>query len=314
MRKPQRLVADIGGTNARFALAGPDGEPEDERTLEVADHAGVVEAARAYLAGRQLHDAVIAVATPVDSDWIHLTNAPWAFSVRATAQALGLRRLAAINDFTAQALAVTRLGSGDRTQIAGGVPAPAGAIGVIGPGTGLGVAGLLPLRGTYYPIPSEGGHVSLAPHDERETAVLAALRRRFGHVSNERALSGPGLVNLATALAEIDGESVTHTDPREVSRRAAAGDCRYCIEAIQRFSALLGGAAGDLALTLCALGGIYIGGGLCRNLGPLLDVGRFHARFVAKGRFVDYLSRIPIYVVTRRDPGLLGAAAYPLSD
>jgi glucokinase len=312
MIAPQRLVADIGGTHARFALCGPDEEPQDERKLEVADYQGVVEAARAYLAGRRVAHAVFAVATHVDSDWIHLTNAPWAFSVRATRDALGLERLAVINDFTAQALAVPRLARGDRVRIGGGEPQAGAAIAVLGPGTGLGVAGLLPLEGIWYPIPSEGGHVSLAPHDERDAAVLACLQRRFGHVSNERVLSGPGLINLATALATLDGETLVLDDPQEVSRRAASGECRFCREALQRFSSFLGAAAGDLALIFCALGGVYIGGGLTKRLGPLLDAERFRASFVTKGRFVDYLTRIPTYLVTRRDPGLLGAAAYPL--
>jgi glucokinase len=312
MSTRERLVADIGGTHARFALCGPDGALRDEEWLQVADHAGVVEAARAYLAGRKVADAVFAVATPVDSDWVHLTNAPWAFSIRATREALDLERFAAINDFAAQALAVTRLTPEDRTQIGGGEPQAGAAIAVIGPGTGLGVSGLLPVGGVWYPIPSEGGHVSLAPQDDRDAALLAGLRRRFDHVSNERVLSGPGLVNLASALAEIDGETLALADPREVSRRAASGECAFCREALERFSSFLGAAAGDLALTFCALGGVYISGGLCRNLGPLFDLERFRARFVAKGRFVDYLGRIPIYVVSRRDPGLLGAAAYPL--
>ena len=308
-----RLIADIGGTHARFALSGPDGEPQFEQKLEVADYEGVVEAARAYLAGRRVVHAVFAVATHVDSDWIHLTNAPWAFSVRATQEALGLERIAVINDFTAQALAVPRLAPGDRIQIGPGEPQP-GASAVIGAGTGLGVAGLLPILGTWYPIPSEGGHVSLAPHDERDAAVLAYLQRQFGHVSTERVLSGPGLINLATALATLDGETLVIDDPHEVSRRAASGECRFCEETLQRFSSLLGAAAGDLALIFCALGGVYIGGGLAKRLGALFDVERFRASFVAKGRFVDYLSRIPTYLVTRRDPGLVGAAAYPLSD
>jgi glucokinase len=309
----QRLVADIGGTHARFALCGPDGEPRDEEWLQVADHPGVVEAARAYLAGRKVADAVFAVATPVDSDRIELTNAPWAFSIRATRDALGLARLAVINDFAAQALAVPRLGADDRIQIGGGEPQAGQAIAVIGPGTGLGVSGLLPVNGIWYPIASEGGHVSLAPHDDRDAALLACLRRRFEHVSSERVLSGPGLINLATALAEIDGETLALDDPREVSRLAESGECPFCKEALERFSSLLGAASGDLALTFCALGGVYISGGLCRNLGPLFDLERFRASFVAKGRFVDYLSRIPIYLVTRRDPGLVGAAAYPLA-
>ena len=312
MSTRERLVADIGGTHARFALCGPDGELRGEEWLQVAEHPGLVEAAKAYLRGRKVAAAVFAVATPVASDWVHLTNAPWGFSIRATKDALGLERLAVINDFAAQALAVPRLTADDRVQIGGGEPQEGAAIAVIGPGTGLGVAGLLPVQGTWYPIASEGGHISLAPHDEREAALLVCLQRRFSHVSNERVMSGPGLVNLATALAELDGETVAIDDPREVSRRAQTGDCPFCKEALERFSSFLGAAAGDLALLFCALGGIYISGGLCRNLGPLFDLERFRASFVAKGRFEDYLSPIPIYLVTRRGPGLMGAAAYPL--
>jgi glucokinase len=308
-----RLIADIGGTNARFALAGPDGRPHDEQHLLVADYSGPVEAARAYLGGRKVRAAVFAVATPVDSDWIDLTNAPWAFSVRAAQEALGLERIAVINDFTAQALAVPRLGPEERIQVVDGEPQPGSAIAVIGPGTGLGVAGLLPVLGTWYPIPSEGGHVSLAAHDAREASLLALLQARFGHVSNERILSGPGLINLATALAELDGETIALDDPREVSGRAATGQCAYCREALERFSSFLGAAAGDLALLFCALGGVYISGGLCKRLGPQVDFARFRASFIAKGRFADYLARIPVYLVTRRDPGLLGAAACPLT-
>lgn len=308
----ERLIADIGGTNARFALTGADGQPHDEQKLLVADFLGPLEAARTYLAGREVREAVLAVATPVDSDWIDLTNAPWAFSVQDLRQALGVDRLAVINDFTAQALAVPRLASEERILIKTGQPRRDGAIAVIGPGTGLGVAGLLPVGGIWYPIPSEGGHVSLATHDEREAAVLARLRARFGHVSNERVLSGPGLINLATTLAAIDGEVISFGDPREVSRHAESGECPYCREALERFSSLLGAAAGDLALLFCALGGVYIGGGLCKRLGALLDVARIRESFVAKGRLSDFLEPIPIYLVTRRDPGLLGAAVYPL--
>jgi glucokinase len=307
-----RLIADIGGTHARFALADADGQPHDEQKLLAADFPGPLEAARAYLAGRKVRDAVLAVATPVYSDWIDLTNSPWAFSMEGLRRELGLERIAAINDFTAQALAVPRLAPEDRILIKPGQPRHGGAIAVIGAGTGLGVAGLLPVQGTWYPIPTEGGHVSFAPHDDRDAAVLARLRARFGHVSNERVLSGPGLINLATALAELDGEALALDDPREVSRRAETGECRHCREALERFSSLLGAAAGDLGLLFCALGGVYIGGGLCKRLGPLLDVERLQKSFVAKGRLSYYLELIPIYLVTRRDPGLLGAAVYPL--
>jgi glucokinase len=308
-----RLIADIGGTNARFALTGPDGRPHDEQRLLVADFPGPVEAARAYLGGRKVREAVFAVATPVYSDRVALTNSPWVFSIRATKEALGLERFAAINDFTAQALAVPRLAPDERVQIGGGEPR-GDAIAVIGPGTGLGVAGLIRVRGEWHPIPSEGGHVSFVSHDQRDAAVLAELQQRFGHVSNERVLSGPGLVNLATALAALDGAQVDVTDPHEVARRASTGECRFCREAFERFSSLLGAAAGDLALLFWAQAGVYIGGGLCKRLGGLFDAALFRAAFVAKGRFEQRLSAFPVYMVIRRDPGLLGAASYPLPD
>jgi len=249
------------------------------------------------------------MALPVDADWVQLTNSPWAFSIEATRKALGLERLTVINDFSAQALAIPALTGKERLKIGRGKPVEGAAIGVIGPGTGLGVGGLVRVGDMWHPIASEGGHVSLAPHDEVEAAVLAQLRERFGHVSNERVLSGPGLVNLACALAAIEGQTLRLEDPKEVSRRAKAGRCPFCRAALERFSGLLGAAAGDLALTLCAQGGVYIGGGLVKRLGDLFDARRFRASFVAKGRFEDYLRAVPTYLVTRRDPGLLGAAA-----
>jgi glucokinase len=277
--------------------------------LRTADYPGPVEAVRAYLGDREVDEAVFAMALPVDADWVHLTNSPWAFSIEQTRKALGLERLTVINDFSAQALAIPVLSPRERRQIGAGEPVADAPIGVIGPGTGLGVGGLLHVGGIWQPIASEGGHVSLAPRDETDAAVLAHLRRRFGHVSNERVLSGPGLVNLATALAAIAGEELRLEAPKEVTRRAKAGRCRFCKQALERFSGLLGAAAGDLALVLCAQGGVYIGGGLVKRLGSLFDAERFRASFVAKGRFEEYLRAVPTYLVTRRDPGLLGAAA-----
>jgi glucokinase len=264
---------------------------------------------RAYLGDREVDEAVFAMALPVDSDWVHLTNSPWAFSIEETRKALGLKGLTVINDFSAQALAIPVLSAKERHQIGEGKPVEGAPIGVIGPGTGLGVGGLLRIGDTWQPIASEGGHVSLAPRDEVDAAVWAQLRARFGHVSNERVLSGPGLVNLATTLAALAGRELDIEEPKEVTRRAKTGRCPFCSAALERFSGLLGAAAGDLALTLCALGGIYIGGGLVKRLGGLFDTERFRASFVAKGRFEEYLRAVPTYLVTRRDPGLVGAAA-----
>jgi glucokinase len=255
-----------------------------------------------------VREAVFAVATPVTSDRIAFTNSPWAFSISESRAALGLERFEVINDFTAQALAVPWLTEQERRQIGGGAPVPGQAVGVIGAGTGLGVGGLVPVGDRWQPLPGEGGHVSFAAHDEVEAAVMLQLRRRFGHVSAERLLSGPGLVNLAVALAALEGETLEIADPHEVVERAGTGGCRFCRAALERFSTLLGAQAGDLALTLGARGGIYIGGGLAKRLGPLFDEARFRAAFVDKGRLAYFVEPIPTYLITRSDPGLLGAA------
>jgi glucokinase len=272
----------------------------------------VVEAARAYLQSQSATSAVFAVNGPVEEDRITLSNSPWSFSIREVQAALGLQRLVIINDFVAQALAVPHLAEHERTKLGGGEPVPQRTIGVIGPGTGLGVAALLPVADGWLPMPSEGGHVSFAPHDEVDAALVGRLARRFDHVSNERMLAGPGLVNVASALAELAGETLPPLEPRDVVERARAGTCRFCRETIERYPGVLGAAAGDLALTLLARGGVFIAGGVVAHLGDLFDVNRFRRAFVAKGRFKAYLERVPTYLVTRGDTGLLGAAALRL--
>ncbi len=310
----QRLVADIGGTNARFALVGQDGLPEAEQGLKVADHAGLVEAARVYLEGRPVREAVIAVATPVEGDRVKLTNAHWEFSIEAARDALGLERLAVINDLAAQAVAVPRLAAEDLRQLGGGSALPDRPIAVIGPGTGLGMALLMPAKGAWRAWPTEGGHTSFAPADDLEAELLAVLRRRFGHVSVERLLSGPGLVNLAQALAEVAGDSIEIAAPAAVEARAADGSCAHCAAAVRLFSAILGSVAGDLALTVLARGGVYVTGGLCSHLGDLFDAALFHERFVAKGRFEALLRQVPCFLVLRARIGLLGAAVYDIGE
>lgn len=308
----RRLVGDIGGTNARFALVDDSGRPSDERTLAVADHPGLAEAALAYLGGRRVDEAVLAVATPVETDEVHFTNSPWSFSIAALSRALGVERLAVINDFVAQALAVTHLDEHDLERLTTGLALADRPIAVIGPGTGLGVAGLVPLGGHWVPLATEGGHASLAPGNARELAVLQRLVGHWPHVSKERLVSGPGLLTLAGSLAEIDDRPCPATTPEDVAREAAKGD-PVCLEATRIFSALLGAAAGDLALTYGARGGVYVCGGVCLALGRLFDRSAFRERFHAKGRMRDYLERIPVWLVHRTGTGLLGAARYRLA-
>ncbi len=303
------LLGDIGGTNARFCLYG--GEATGlfgEQVLPTAQFAGPDEAVRAYLQahpGQRPVRAALAVAAPVAGDEVRLTNEHWHFSISQLRQALNLQQLMVINDFAAQALSIPALAPEHAAAIGDGSPG-AGTIGVLGPGTGLGVAGLLQVQGRWIAIPGEGGHVTLAATDSRQETVVAFLRQRYGHVSAERVLSGQGLVILYQALCELGGEAALPLTPAEVTGRAGQGSCPVCAEALDLFFQFLGGVAGDLALTLGATGGIYLAGGILpRLLGPL-RASRFRDCFTAKGRFRDYLRIIPTRVVVHPQPAFLG--------
>lgn len=309
-----RLVADVGGTNARFALV-PAGSvnPIKERTLLCADFPGVVEAVRHYLSAAgnpPVREAAFDVATGITGDYIHLTNGPWGFSIEQTRRALSLSRLVVINDFTALAYGVPALEAREFKQIGRGMPVRGGAIGVIGPGTGLGVSGLLPHDGHWLAIQGEGGHTAFGPMNEREDAVLRVLRRRYGsHVSTERLVSGMGLTNIYHALCEIDGVAPGRAEPTDVTRRALSGAERQCVETVDMFCAILGTAAADLAVTLGARNGIYIGGGIVPRLGDYFERSPFRSRFEDKGRTSDYVKAIPTYVILASNPALRGLAA-----
>jgi glucokinase len=311
---PPRLLADIGGTNARFALAQPGGPVSHIAVMRAADHAGVAQAAEAYLAATGLSvrpaAAAFAVASPVIGDAIHFTNSPWSFSIAALQARLGLARLTVVNDFVAVALAVPHLRDVERIQIGSGAPAAGAPIAVLGPGTGLGVAALVPHKGGWLPVATEGGHATLAAADEREAAIAAAMRKttRTGHLSAERALSGPGLVRLCAAIAAVDGLAAAPDDPQRITERAIAGTDALCRATLDMFCAMLGGFAGNLALSYGALGGVYIGGGIVPDFPDYLARSAFRARFEAKGRFRDYLAAIPTYVVAHPQPAFLGLA------
>jgi glucokinase len=310
-----RLVGDVGGTNARFAWQAAPGAPlSDVLTLPCADHATLEAAMQHYLAtlGRgRPHCAAIGIANPVVGDQVRMTNHHWSFSIEAVRQLLGLDRFLVINDFTALALSLPVLPKNELRQIGSGEAVVGAPLGLLGPGTGLGVSGLLPARGGQRAIPinGEGGHVTLAAADTREEAVIRRLRERFGHASAERALSGPGLVNLYVALCEVHGLAAQPLQAADVSSRAAAGEDPICIEALDLFFSFLGNVAGNLALSLGARGGVYIGGGIVPRLGDAIDRSRFRERFEAKGRFGSYLQGIPTLLVDARvSPALLGAA------
>ena len=315
MATPKFLIADIGGTNARFAMVDRKGAIGDPRTLACADFPGPAAAARAYIEAtapkeppRRGAFAIASPVTGVTGDAIDMTNHPWTFSIDEVRRDLSLEKLDVINDFVAIALSVPHLGDGGRRWIGGGEALPGAPIAILGPGTGLGVSGLVPSAEGWLPLATEGGHVALAAMSDREEAVIGILRRKFGHASAERAVSGPGLVNLYNALAELEGVDAASPSPADVSRRALAGNCPRSREALVLFTAFLGTVASNLALSLGARGGVYIAGGIIPKLGDAFDGKLFRARFEDKGRFSDYLAAIPAYIITHEHPAFLGLA------
>jgi glucokinase len=310
-----RWLGDIGGTNARFGWQASAQAPISHvQVIPCAEHASLVDAAQTYLHTQNLSSpacAAFGIANPVTGDQVAMTNHHWSFSIEATRAALGLQRLLLLNDFTALALALPTLQADQLQQVGPGSPAPQAAIGLVGAGTGLGVSGLLPLAADrWLPIAGEGGHVTLAAGNAQEYAVIEQLRARYGHVSAERVLSGPGLVDIYHALHALNpGEGREITAPAEVLERAQRLPDSTAAQALEMFCGLLGSVAGDLALTLGARGGVYIGGGIVPRLGAQFEQSAFRARFENKGRFRAYLQAIPTWVITTSvSPALQGAA------
>lgn len=311
-----RLVGDIGGTNARFGWIESENAPlTDIDTLPGADYATIVDAIRAYLAKHgksQPRWCSIGIANPVVGDVVKMTNHDWAFSISGVQAELKLDRFLVINDFTALALSLPAMEASDLRQVGQGAAVPGAPLALLGAGTGLGVSGLLPAGSGHRAIPinGEGGHVTLAAIDEREEKVVAILRRRFGHASAERALSGPGIENLYLAVRELAGaKDAQPLSAAQITERATAGSDPHCVEVMDLFFSFLGTVAGNLALSLGSLGGLYIGGGIVPRLGDAIDKSRFRQSFENKGRFRKYVEQIPTYVLhSKVSPGLIGAA------
>src|ERR1700731_2551539 len=307
------LVGDVGATNARFGLISPGREVLHTRTHAVADHPTIADAITSYLRERGAlpmpRQGAIAIASAITGDRVAMTNHPWSFSISELRSQLGFDRLEVINDFTALALALPHLAPDHRLQVGRGTPAPGAALGVLGPGSGLGVSGLIPAGAEWIPLAGEGGHATMAPATDRESALLDRMRRHFDHVSAERALSGPGLVNLYNTLTVIDGTPPKGYTGAQITDLAIPAEDPLCVETTTMFCAMLGTMAGNLALTLGARGGVYIGGGIVPKLGQTFLDSPFRERFEAKGRLRDYLEPIPTFVVTHPLPAFLGCAA-----
>jgi glucokinase len=308
-----RLVADIGGTYARFTLETAPGVFERPATLRCADHADFHAAVSAYqqtLPTDRIAHAAVAIANPVEGDEVRMTNYHWQFSIEAMREKLGFDTLVVVNDFTALAMALPRLGLGDRRQVGSGLARERSVVGILGSGSGLGVSGLIPADDGWIALGTEGGHTSFSPRDERELAILHFAWKSLPHVSFERLLSGPGLELIYRALADYAGaRAAKGLSAPEITRRALAGSDAVCADTLDAFCAMLGTAAANLAVTLGALGGIYIGGGIVPRLGEYFDRSRFRQRFEDKGRFSAYLAQIPTWVITAENATFHGVSA-----
>lgn len=307
------LLADIGGTYARFALAS-GGTVGPIWSSEVRARDTVVEAVRDFLAvdpgGARIEGALLAVAGPVEGGRCRLTNAAWVVDEEEIARAFGFSWVRVVNDVEAVAAGLPDLAPSQTRLIGPDSAVPGAPMAIVAPGTGLGMACLLAWSGGRRVITSEGGHASLAGFDARHDRVIAALRKRFEHVSVERVLSGFGLTNLYEAIAVLDGVEVVRRTPREVTAGAFDGSCPICRAAVDAFCAFLGSVAGNVALTFGARGGVYIGGGIVPRFVDHLARSAFRQRFESKGRMQPYLARIPIRVILHPNPAFTGLMSF----
>jgi glucokinase len=310
-----RVIGDIGGTYARFAVA-ERGKYSELQHLSVSKYATLKDAFVEYLDAlpRSIRPArgALAIAGPVSGDEVKLTNHSWSFSIAALKADLSLSSLVVVNDFAATAMSVPYLSDADCYPIGPPQSKTSGPVGVIGPGTGLGVGTLVPDVGRWILLPGEGGHSTLPPATQAESLIVEVLRTHWPHVSAERALSGAGLVNLYHALCSIEGKRPDPLSPADVTDRAMRGNDPTCVKAFEVFCSMLGTVAGDLALTIGATGGIYIAGGILLRFKEAFAASPFRERFEDKGRFQDYLRKIPTHLILEESPALLGLANLPL--
>jgi glucokinase len=308
------LVGDVGGTNARFAIAHMiQGKPvlEHHQSFPASEHPTFLGGVKAFIDGCDVKPTggVIAVAGPVTDGEIDLTNSPWRVS-EAELETLGMKPVRLINDFEALAWGAPVVPADQLASLGGPEEGDhESAIAVLGPGTGFGVSALVrDGRGGEMAMPSEGGHACFPPGDAVEDEILRILRRRYDRVSIERLICGPGLLNMHRALAEIDGRETHIEDPAEITETALANPNSPCGATLARFCAILGAVAGDIALTTGARGGVYIAGGIAPRILPFLKASPFRERFERKGRFADYMKAIPTNVILHKHAALLGAA------
>ena len=319
------LIADIGGTNIRIAQAKatPEISITEIETYQCKEFASLAEVIAYYLDAKALNgktiNACLAIACPVDSDLISMTNLPWQFSQQELKTSLGLNKLHFINDYTAIAMAIPLLTEQQKVKIGGGESVTGKPISVCGPGTGLGVANLVPIniaeKQQWHCISGEGGHIDFSPVNETEQHVLNAIQSIKPRVSYEQLLSGFGLEQIYQALLTLNNDAIdmsatTKVSAKDITHNAVQGTCPICEETLTLFCNVLGGFAGNLALIMNSQGGVYIAGGIVPRFIDYLKSSDFRKRFEAKGRLSAITKQAPTYVITESQPGLLGAAAF----
>lgn len=318
------LIADIGGTNIRIAQADQSNATKykEIETYRCAEFASLADVISLYVENKQLHNCVInaclAIACPTDNDIISMTNLPWQFSQKGLIETLNLNSLTMINDYTAIAMAIPLLNDNQKVKIGGGEAVANKPISVCGPGTGLGVANLVPIsvagKNQWHCVSGEGGHVDFAPVGEIEIAVLRYLNTIKNRVSYEQLLSGYGLEQIHQALVNSDDDEEERLSAHEISKRGIENTCIMCRQTMLIFCQVLGSFAGNLALIMNSQGGVYIAGGIVPRFIDFLKESKFRERFESKGRLSHITEQTPTYVITEAQPGLLGAAAYILQQ
>ena len=310
-KQSYNLVGDIGATNARFALVAPgSSDIENIQSLKCEDFDNIQSAISFYISSfleLDIVSACFATAGTVHLDVFKLANNHWTINKSDVAKTLNGVTIKWINDFTAQAFATTTLTDSEVITLNKGIVEPEKLRLVIGPGTGLGVCGLIMSPSGWLPIAGEGGHSDFAPNTSIEYEILTLLAKKFGHVAVERILSGPGIMNLYEALCQINGKDRIHTTPSEITAAAVnAGADPIADETIQMFCKIFGSVAGSMALTVGALGGVYITSDLVRNFLDLFIESDFQKSFESKGRLQPVLEDIPVYLSKKKNMGLIG--------
>lgn len=308
------LIGDIGGTNARFAIIVDSyAEEKPFDVVQTADYANIDDAIQeAVLDKTSLlpKTMILAVAGPVDGDEIDLTNCPWVVRPRALMQRFGLNDVVVLNDFEAQALAVVALGPEHCQQFGGTAPDPDGSRVVLGPGTGLGVAGLMHVGHSWVPIPGEGGHVDVGPRTPRDREVFPFLEPIDGRISGEQLLCGRGLVNIYRAIVLSSGGEPGFDSPSQVTAAALDKSDPAAVEALQLFITYLGRLSGDMALIFMAKGGVFLAGGIVQKILPAMTTPLLRESFEDKAPHSEFMRTLPIYLITHPLAALAGLADF----